>query len=72
MASFWLDELPVDVCYNRILGVLQTFLRFVRIFTLEKDKCNRKWRKLHREEHHNKYFSPNSMEQSPSQKLIVV
>jgi hypothetical protein len=71
MASFWLDELTVDFCYNRIFGVLKTFLRFVRIFMLEKDKCNRKWRKLHGGEHHNKYFSPNLTEKSPSQKLIV-
>jgi hypothetical protein len=72
MASFGLEELPVDFCYNRIRGVLKTFICKIcyNIYTRER-QIQQKWRKFHAGEHHNKYFSPNSKEQSPPEKLIV-
>jgi hypothetical protein len=40
-----------------LMRVLENRLR--RIFGLKKDKIRRGWRKLHNEQIHNLYFSPN-------------
>jgi hypothetical protein len=72
MASLWLDGVPVDFSYNRVLGVLKTLVRL--IFSTrrrEKVKFNIEWRRFYEEEHHNKYCSPNFMENIPLEKIKV-
>jgi hypothetical protein len=54
------EEYKVGVCENRVLR---------RIFRLNRDEVIGGWRKLHNEELHNLYFSPNIIRMIKSRRM---